>query len=104
MPVGEIAGELLGGIFKLIGRIFGEIIFEILLKGVGYLICRIFYKRVDPDGIVVALVGFIFWGILGLGIYLLYEFILLQLAIDCCLDAGGRFNYDVEICEYSSNT
>ena len=99
MPVGEIPGGLLEGIFKLIGRFFAEVIFEILIKGAGYLICRIFSKRVDPDGILVVLVGITFWGIIGGGAFLLYEYIQLQLTIDSCLDTGGRFNYEKKICE-----
>lgn len=99
MPVGEIAGELLGGVFKLIGRIFTEIIIEILIKGSGYLICRIFSKRADPDGILVVLVGLSFLGFLGLGAFLLYDYIQVQLIIDSCLDAGGRLDNELETCE-----
>ncbi len=82
MPIGEIAGELFGGLFKLIGRLFAEIIIEILIKGTGYLICRIFSKRVDPDGILVVLVGLCFLGLLGFGLFLTYEYIQLQLTIN----------------------
>lgn len=103
MPVGEIAGDLLGGIFRFIGRFFAEIILEIIIKGTGYFICRIFSKRVDPDGILVVMVGLIFIGMVGFGILAFYEFIQLQLSVDSCLDSGGRFNYTTETCEFSGS-
>ena len=99
MPVGEIAGELLVAVFKIIGRLFVEVIVEFLLKGAGYLVCRIFSKRIDPDGIMVMLVGLVFWVIITTGVFLLYEYIHVQLSIDSCLDSGGRFNDEQELCE-----
>jgi len=91
MPVGEIAGELLGGVFKFIGRLFIEVVIELIIKGSGYLICRMFSKNVDPDGVLVILVGLIFIGMVGWGIYFVYDYVQLQLAMDHCLDSGGEF-------------
>ena len=66
----EIFEGLFGAIFKFIGRIFVEFIFEILVKGLGYLICRPFNKNIDPDGLTVAIVGLLVWGCLvGGGIH-----------------------------------
>ena len=61
MPVGEIVGELLGGVFKFLGRLFIEVVIELIIKGSGYLICRMFSKDVQ-----------------------------LQLAMDHCFDSGGE--------------
>lgn len=101
MPVGEIAGEFLGGILKFIGRFFAEFIFEMLIKGTGYLICKRFSNRVDPDGVLVVLVGLVFLSLVGVGVLFIYDFIQLQYAIDSCLDSGSTFDYETEVCENS---
>ena len=64
MP-GEIIGEVAGGVLRFIGHILLEGVFEFLIKGVGYLICRPFKRNVDPDGGVVILAGLVFWGAVG---------------------------------------
>jgi hypothetical protein len=99
MPLGAMAGEVLGGLSRIIGRMLGELLLEIMVKGVGYLICRPFQKNIDPDGMVVKCVGFIAWAALGLGGYFAYNFVAEQLAIDRCLDSGGRYNHDLKSCE-----
>ena len=90
MPVGEIVGELLGGVFKFLGRLFIEFVIELIIKGSGYLICRMFSKDVDPDGVLVILVGLMFIGMVGWGIYFVYDYVQLQLAMDHCFDSGGE--------------
>ena len=69
--------EVAGGVFKVVVRILGhillEVIFELIVKGPGYLICKLFTKRdLDPDGFVVVLTGFLFWLVIGVGAYSLY--------------------------------
>ena len=66
MPLGDIAGELLGGILRLIAHTAGEIVLEFLIRGPGYLICRAFGHRVDPDGAASTLVGILFWAVVAL--------------------------------------
>ena len=102
MPVAEVAGELLGGLFRLLGSFFIEIVLEVLVKGLGYSVCRIFSKSVDPDGFLVVIVGVFAWIVIGVLIYLGYEYFSTQAAIDSCLDSGGRFNYGQQICEYQN--
>ena len=43
-----------------------EIIVELLIKGPGYLIVRIWHsnKEADPDGCLVTLIGLAFWGVI----------------------------------------
>jgi len=70
--------DAVGGVFKVlarfIGRFFIEIIFELLLKGPGYLICKQFTKsELDPDGFLVIFTGFVFWVIVGFSIYGIYS-------------------------------
>ena len=72
MPVDEIAGSVIGGLFRLILSFFTEIVFELLVKGLGYLACRPFSRRVDPDGLAVVLVGLMLWGLLIWSGFFLY--------------------------------
>jgi hypothetical protein len=68
--IGDIVGEVAGGVLKFIGRIIAEVVLEFLIKGVGYMLCRPFSrKELDPDGGLVAFVGLAFWIAVGVGIY-----------------------------------
>lgn len=69
MPIAEIAGDLLAVIGRFVGRVFVEIVIEILIKGCGYLICRPFNKNIDPDGWVVTVVGLGIWALVGGVVY-----------------------------------
>ena len=70
--------EIAGGIFKVLGRFIGhmfiEIISELLLKGPGYFIVKLFTKN-DPnhDGFAVVFTGFMFWLFVGGASYALYS-------------------------------
>lgn len=99
MPVGEIAGEILGGFLRLLGYILTETVFEVLIKGAGYFICRPFCKRVNPDGILAIFVGALFWALVGYLGYVVYSYIYQQVALDSCLDMGGKFNDINGACE-----
>jgi len=67
MPLGDIAGGLIGGALRLIAQFFLEIILEIVIRGPGYLICRLFRKGIDPDSGWVAVAGIVFWVTLVFG-------------------------------------
>lgn len=72
MPLGEIAGEAIGGVFRIIGQLLVEVVVEILIRGPGHLICRMCGYKGSPDGWLPAVVGIVFWvAILGAG-YLLF--------------------------------
>lgn len=64
MP-GEIFGELGAGIGRIVGRVLAEIVLhifgEVIIQGVGYLICKPFKPDVKPDGLLAAVVGVAFW-------------------------------------------
>lgn len=98
MPIGEIAGELFGGALRIIGRVLAEVVFEICIKGIGYLICRSFSRSVNPDGLLVTVVGLAAWVLILVALYFGYEFISTQIEIDRCLDAGGSYNYKISQC------
>ena len=61
MALGEIAGELLGGVLRFVGSLLVEVLLEILIRGPGYWLCRLLKKDVSPDGVAVVLVGILFW-------------------------------------------
>ncbi|MBU0620556.1 MAG: hypothetical protein KJ795_01790 [Gammaproteobacteria bacterium] len=61
MPLGDIAAGLISGAARLVAHIFLEIVIEILVRGPGYLICRVFRRDIDPDGGWVVVVGLSFW-------------------------------------------
>lgn len=59
----DIAGELLGKAFRLIAAFLPEVVVDLLIRGPGYLVCRLFKKDIKPDGAVVLVVGLLFWGL-----------------------------------------
>ncbi len=61
MALGEIAGELLGGMLRVVGNLLIDLFFELSIKGPGYWLCRLVKKDVSPDGAAVVLVGILFW-------------------------------------------
>lgn len=102
MPFGEVAGEILGGAIRLIGRVFVEIVFEVCVKGLGYLVCRLFTRTVNSEGILVVVVGLLAWTFLLAGLYFSYEYISVQIEIDRCLDSGGSYNHKSSQCDLPS--
>lgn len=67
--IGEIIVEVAGGVLRFIGYVLLEGVFEVLIKGVGYLICRPFKRNVDPDGALVVVAGLVFWAVVGGVVY-----------------------------------
>ncbi len=73
MPIGDIAGEALGGIFRVIGRILFEVFFEFMLQGTGYVLIRLFRPNDEPSDTACTIVGIIFWVVVGTGGYFIYR-------------------------------
>lgn len=61
MPLGDIAGEALSGVFRFIARIVFEIVVEWLLRGTGALILRLVRPRHEPGETAAILAGLVFW-------------------------------------------
>ncbi len=61
MPLGDIAGEALGGVFRFIGRLVFEVVVELLIQGAGYVILRTFRPKSEPDETACTVVGLVFW-------------------------------------------
>lgn len=71
MPLGDIAGEALGGVFRFIARIALEIVVEWLLQGTGALILRLLRPRHEPGETAATLTGLLFWiAIIVAGVWL----------------------------------
>jgi hypothetical protein len=73
MPIGEIIGEALGGVLKIAVRFVFEVIFELLVKGTGYLLIRLVRPQSDPGESACGIVGVLFWAAVGVGIYVLFR-------------------------------
>ena len=73
MPIGDLAGEMLGGVIRVVGRIFFEVFFELLIKGVGYALLRAVRPKLEPSETACAVIGLLFWAIAGVGGYFIYR-------------------------------
>ena len=98
MPIVEVASEVLGGVFRFIGNVLVEVVLEFLVKGMGYIICKPFNRSVNPNGLLVFIVGVFAWMGLAFTLYAGFEYVYTQARIDSCLDSGGSFVYDTNEC------
>jgi hypothetical protein len=62
-------------VLRFLARVFVEIFVDLLVKGPGYLICRVVGKDVDPDGVQALLAGFGFWVVTGATLYAAYGYL-----------------------------
>ena len=73
MPLGEIAGEAVGGVLRLLGRFVFEVLFELIVKGTGYALIRLVRSGKEPSETACAVVGLFFWAIAGTVSYFVYR-------------------------------
>lgn len=69
MPLDDLAGEALRGAFRVVGRV----LFEILLKGTGYVVIQLFRPGKEPSEEKCALVGLLAWAAIAVGAFLLHR-------------------------------
>ncbi|MGX9418189.1 hypothetical protein ACWU4D_12640 [Vibrio sp. WJH972] len=100
MPVEEIAGGVLKVVTRALGWILFEFVLSLLIRGLGYFICRPF-KKADIEGGAELIVGVIAWTVIIGFAYYTYPHVVEFLDVDRCLDGGGRYNHEIELCEYS---
>lgn len=98
MPIGDVAGEFLGGVLRVIGNIVLDVFLEILIRKPGYLICRIFKNDINSEGGWVIVAGMAFWVFVAIAGFYTYAYFSEALAVDRCLDSGGAFNYQNKQC------
>jgi hypothetical protein len=63
-------GDLLGGLLRIVGDVLSDVVFEIGIRGTGYLICRLFNVPFNTDGNLVVIVGLAFWLLVGYAAFL----------------------------------
>ncbi len=68
MP-GEIIGEGIGLVLKLLWRIAVEVILELLIIGAGRLVIRLVRPHSEPSELSCVVVGLVFWASIGLALY-----------------------------------
>ena len=98
MPLGQITGEIFGHVGRLVSHFIFDLLLEIVVKGVGYVICRLFSKSVDPDGVMVLVTGILAWILIAVVTFLGYSVVRENLFIDSCLDSGKRYDYKNKEC------
>ena len=59
--LGDIIGEAIGVIFRFIGWIFSQFLFEFVFHGTGQALLRLFQPKAKPDGLLCGIVGLSFW-------------------------------------------
>ena len=69
MPLGDIVGEVAVVVVRGIVQIF----VEILVKGPGYLLVKLFKANAGPDGLIVFLVGILFWMVIAICSFIIYK-------------------------------
>ena len=94
----DFLAETSAGVVRFVFSCITEGVVEFLCRKTGYLICRIFNKNVSYEGVFVVVVGLFFWIGLIIAILLSYKYIATSIAVDQCLDSGGAFDYQLELC------
>lgn len=61
MPVGDVAGEALGGVIRFVGRVFVEFVLELLIQGTGGVVLKLLRPRHEPGETAAAIVGLVVW-------------------------------------------
>ena len=73
MPLDDLAGEALRGALRVVGRMLVELVFEILLKGTGHVVIRLFRPGKESGDAACALVGLLVWAGVAAGAFLLHR-------------------------------
>ncbi len=75
MAIDDLATDFLSGALKALGKFFGNFVVEILIKGLGYLLCRPFSRNIDPESSTVGFVGVLAWLMIFLTLYYAYDYL-----------------------------
>lgn len=70
---GELIGEALGSVLRFLGRLLTEVVVEFLIRGTGYLLCRLFRRNPDLEDPVVLFIGMAFWVLVATSAYLVFH-------------------------------
>lgn len=72
MPA-SVIGEVLGSALRFVGEIVLKLVFEIFIQGSGYLILRVISPKKEPSDTASALMGLLFWMIIGVVIFMVLQ-------------------------------
>ena len=61
MPLDDIAGGLLSGVFRFIGNLLFEVFVEFLFHGTGRLIARLLFPNRHSGETTLTVLGLLFW-------------------------------------------
>lgn len=100
MPIDEIGTSFLASVLRFIGWILVDVAIEVLIKGLGYLVCKPF-RKVDLDSVAALIAGLAAWAIIITVVFIYWGLFSKNIDIDMCLDSGGRYNYETDACEHS---
>lgn len=73
MPLESIAEGFLGSVLRVVLWVIVEIVFELLIKGLGYILCRPFTKA-DVDDPLCAVMGVLAWLLIILALIKIFVF------------------------------
>lgn len=100
MPLGEIASEVLGSVFRFVGHVLLDVVAEVVIKWPGYLICRLFSRDINPNGMRVAVVSILFWITLVTAAWAAWGEFSEAADMDRCLDSGGAYDAQLRQCRF----
>lgn len=64
MPLDDIAGGLLGGLFRFVIYVFVDIFFEAIIKGTGHIVLVTLRPNKEPSETACTVVGLLLWAAL----------------------------------------
>ncbi len=74
MPLDDIAGGLLGGLFRFVIYVFVDLFFEAIIKGTGHVVLVTLRPKKEPSEGACALAGLVAWAaLLAIAILVLRE-------------------------------
>jgi hypothetical protein len=68
--IANLFGVAVLGLASMVGHTLAEGVFEVVIRGIGYLICRTLVRKVDPEGVLVFVVGLLAWGTVAFAVFL----------------------------------
>ena len=69
----EIIGDTLGGVLRFLGRFLADIVFEVLVHGLGHAVIRFVRPGHEPGPLACTVVGLLCWALVAGGGLALYR-------------------------------
>lgn len=94
MPVEEV----LGPVMRVAVSIAVDVLIDKIIRGPGYAIARLFNRNKEPATWLTSFIGTLFWLVVIVAAYVAFTCFAEGIAVDKCLDAGGKYDYRAEKC------